>query len=93
LDRPRDDTRPSGADRRRLVVVELAEVVAAAVRARTPELELLVREQVDAELGSGGRQGAVHGDARGDRPDHKREDAWKEAEAEHTVFAQPVNHG
>ena len=30
--------------------MELAEVVAAAVRARTPELELLVREQVDAEL-------------------------------------------
>ena len=30
--------------------MELAEVVAAAVRSRRPELELLVREQVDAEL-------------------------------------------
>jgi hypothetical protein len=30
--------------------VELAQVVAAAVRERTPELELLVRKQVDAEL-------------------------------------------
>ena len=30
--------------------MELAQVVAAAVRARRPELELLIREQVDAEL-------------------------------------------
>jgi hypothetical protein len=35
------------------VVVELTEVVAAAVRQRQPELELLVREQVDAELAPG----------------------------------------
>jgi hypothetical protein len=41
----------------------------------------LVREQVAR------RDRAVSRNARGDRPDHERQDARKEAEAEHAVFA------
>ena len=64
------------------------------VRGDEPELASHLRIE-ERELEAGGpelegccRYRAMRSDARSDRPDHERQDAGKEAEAEETVFAQ-----